>query len=165
MPKLNPKSLEQKALEAISSREKTKDLVIAHTETEDLKSAKKTLYKFDAQKKGASNSPRFTIVLDESGEVADVKKLSEAEGRQLFTTPVKRIDPAEIPRPKPLPLITVNPTINDLVLNQGDTFSETITVTVPPKSGVSKADVYFLADRTYSMEPILDAVKRAPMTS
>lgn len=153
----DPKRLEGKALELISKLEKAKDLLIVHTEEDRAESAGKNLVRFHARKGDEPNGPHYSIVLDESGAVADVEKLSEAEGRSLFTVPEAALDLSTIAGVAAP--ITIDPTVNDLVLNQGDTFNETITVTVPPNVGVSKADIYILADRTFSMSPIINAVK------
>jgi hypothetical protein len=59
----------------------------------------------------------------------------------------------------PAASISIDPNVNDLVLAPGDTFSEVITVIVPANAGVSKADVYFLADTTGSMSGFLSAVQ------
>jgi len=55
--------------------------------------------------------------------------------------------------------ITIDPSSNNLTLNEGQTFSETITVTVPAGAAASKADVYLLADTTGSMYDPIDAVQ------
>ena len=154
------KKLEAKALEAISKIEKAKDLRIAHVEEDTAESAGKKLFRFHARKEDDPNGPHFSVVLDESGAVADAEKLSKEEGRSLFIPPEATVDRAAIAGlAAALRPITINPTINELVLNQGDTFNETITVTVPPSAGVSKADIYFLADTTGSMTTLLSAVQ------
>jgi hypothetical protein len=55
--------------------------------------------------------------------------------------------------------VTIQPDTNILTLNPGDTFQETITVTIPKNGGPVKADVYFLADTTGSMGGILGSVQ------
>jgi hypothetical protein len=156
----DPKLLEGKALEHISKLEKAKNLVIVNTEKDRAESAGKNLVRFHARKADEPNGPQFSVVLDESGATVDVDKLSEAEGRSLFTVPKATVDMSAIVGALAAATpITIDPTVNELVLNQGDTFNETITVTVPPNVGVSKADIYILADRTGSMGDSLNAVK------
>jgi hypothetical protein len=155
----DPKRLEGKALEVILKLEKAKNLLIAHTEEDKAESSGKRLFRFHARKEDEPNGPHFSVVLDESGAVADVKELSKAEGRPLFSVPKTDVDLSAIISAVASAPITINPTVNDLVLNLGDTFNETITVTVPKNVGVSKADVYILADRTGSMSTILNAVQ------
>ena len=55
--------------------------------------------------------------------------------------------------------VTIQPDTNVLTLNPGDTFDETITVTIPKNAGPARADIYFLADTTGSMGGILNAVQ------
>ncbi|MBN2004141.1 MAG: hypothetical protein JXA21_12365 [Anaerolineae bacterium] len=52
---------------------------------------------------------------------------------------------------------TITPNINNLTLNQGDTFTEVLTVTIPGNSSCV-LDVYFLADTTGSMGGILSTI-------
>ncbi|MDP6513141.1 MAG: hypothetical protein QF878_08150, partial [SAR202 cluster bacterium] len=60
--------------------------------------------------------------------------------------------------------VTIDPNVNDLTLNEGDILNETLTVTVPPGTTASKADVYILADTTGSMGSIITAVKTGAST-
>ena len=55
--------------------------------------------------------------------------------------------------------ISVSPDTNVLVLREGDTFDEVLTVTVPADTATAKADIYLLADTTGSMGSILAAVR------
>ena len=55
--------------------------------------------------------------------------------------------------------MTIDPKRNDWRLDQCDRHTETITVTVPPNGTTPKADVYLLADTTFSMYPVIEAVK------
>jgi hypothetical protein len=55
--------------------------------------------------------------------------------------------------------ITISPEVNELVLKKDDTHLEVITVRVPGSTGVSKADVYFLADTTVSMGGVIAEVR------
>lgn len=55
--------------------------------------------------------------------------------------------------------VTIDPQVNDFVLAAGEEWLETVTVTVPPGAGVTKADIYLLADTTGSMGGPINAVK------
>lgn len=55
--------------------------------------------------------------------------------------------------------VTIDPAVNNFQLAQGESWNETITVTVPAGVGASKADVYLLADTTGSMGAPIDSVK------
>jgi hypothetical protein len=59
-----------------------------------------------------------------------------------------------------VPPITITPNTNDLVLHEGETVDETLTVTVPPLPR-TPIDVFFLIDSTASMGDIINAVKSA----
>jgi len=54
--------------------------------------------------------------------------------------------------------ITIDPDTNDFTLDEGETHSETITVTVPEGAGVAAADIYLLMDTTGSMGSAIDAL-------
>jgi hypothetical protein len=64
----------------------------------------------------------------------------------------------EIP-PRHKEPITIDPTTNDWRLNRCERVTEKITVTVPKASAPPKADVYLLADTTFSMSSVLASVK------
>ncbi len=90
----------------------------------------------------------------------------DAEGRAAAGSRPGEVsaDHDHAPTPAPLPApaagaITIAPDTNTLVLTPTDTLDETLVVTVPKSAGVGKADVYFLADTTGSMEGILAAVR------
>lgn len=55
--------------------------------------------------------------------------------------------------------VTIDPPVNNFTLAEGQTMTETVTVTVPPGAGVTKADVYLLADTTGSMSGPINSVK------
>ena len=64
--------------------------------------------------------------------------------------------PAVLPKPiARARAITVNPSENHLVLRQQEVHEEDIVVSVPADAGIPKADVYFLADTTHSMDEIV----------
>src|SRR5262249_10793139 len=97
----------------------------------------------------------YKIILDDEG--GRMERTTEMEA--LFDRSAAIGKPVEI-HPGTMPAsVTIEPTTNVLTLDPGDSFTETITVTVPKNSAVAKADVYFLADTTSSMGGILNAVK------
>ena len=55
--------------------------------------------------------------------------------------------------------VTINPEVNDLRLGECDTFREKLTVTIPASAAVAPADIYFLADNTGSMGPVITQVQ------
>jgi hypothetical protein len=116
------------------------------------------VYRVDAFQADDPNGPRYEIVLDEEGEEVDLAALAEREDKEFFARA-----PFEPGPPRPVAAlatsITIEPTDDVLVLNPGDTFQENVTVKIPPNVGVSKVDVYFLADTTGSMGSIIAAVQ------
>lgn len=60
--------------------------------------------------------------------------------------------------------VTVDPPVNDFVLEEGETWTETITVEIPADTAASEVDVYFLADTTGSMGPPISAVRNGAAT-
>jgi Integrin beta chain VWA domain len=151
-------SFERRAIEFLQKREKVENLRIGSMEVDDVPSTGGKLYKIDAFKAGDPNGPRYVVVLDEDGQEVELEALSEREGKAFF---VRR--PFTLDKPRlmagPSASITIEPTENVLVLKSGDTFDEVITVKVPGDTGVSKVDVYFLADTTGSMSGILASVQ------
>jgi hypothetical protein len=95
------------------------------------------------------------VVVDEAGAEVDLAAAERAAGRRLFVPSVGGLD---VPVPVREP-VTIDPSVNDLVLAECAHLAERITVTIPPSGAAPKADVYLLADTTFSMEPILEAVK------
>jgi hypothetical protein len=158
MKKHLPESLETKALELLQKREKMEKLRVGSVEVDNVPSTGKTLYKIDAFKAGDPNGPHCGITLDEDEKEVDLKALSESEGKAFFSRKTFVLG-KPVPMASPAASITIEPNENVLVLKQGETFNEVITVKVPGDAGVSKVDVYFLADTTGSMSSILMSVQ------
>jgi hypothetical protein len=157
MSKRKPKALEARALEIVAERDKVKDLIIVSSAKDVVPSTGTSIFKFLTVKKEDPNGPHYTVVLDETEAVVDLESLSEREGVEFFGLPkfMVELPPLKVPKEP----ITVTPTVNDLILKEGDTFDEVVTVTVPIDTTVPKVDVYFLADTTGSMGSIIAAVK------
>jgi len=153
-----PDSLRRRALELLQEREEVENLRVGRTEVDEVPSTGRKLYRIDAFKADDPNGPRYEVVLDEEGEEVDLEGLAEREDKDFFAP--EPFEPGP-PRPMATPAasITIDPTENTLVLNQGDTSQEIVTVRVPANTGVSKVDVYFLADTTGSMEGIIATVQ------
>jgi hypothetical protein len=99
--------------------------------------------------------------LDQDGEIVDPKSLDAREGRKVFAAKVTSISipTSKMEAFKAAGSITISPEVNELVLKKDDTHLEVITVRVPGSTGVSKADVYFLADTTVSMGGVIAEVR------
>ena len=108
------------------------------------------VFKFTAAASGNANGPRFDVIVDAKGKPQDSTELAD-----LFASPTT-FRPVT---PRLAPEVTVQPATNVLTLNPGDHFDETVTVKIPKDTAAPKADVYFLADTTGSMDGILNAVQ------
>ncbi|GAA1971396.1 hypothetical protein [Microbacterium deminutum] len=96
------------------------------------------------------------ITVTESGIMRPLAVLEKMfPGGRLFVPefpPVHEVPPVTKER------ITIDPTTNDWRLNRCERVTEKITVTVPKSSAPPKADVYLLADTTFSMSTVLASV-------
>lgn len=143
-------ALIQRALALLEAAHKHDALVIVHCGELGDSATGETLHEFLAVPAADPNGPSYGIVLAADGtpreRPAGLDLLSIASGPVL-------------PGAAALAPITIQPDSNVLTLNPLDTIDETITVTVPKNAGATKADIYFLADTTGSMDPVLAAVK------
>lgn len=161
MEKRDIKAIKGAAIKLLAKRHKVKDLAVIGVDQDTVPTSGQPLFRCHAVAENAPNGPRYTVILDHAGAETDLEELSKREGRRFFAA----FDPVvDVPqRPVLLPVspvsITISPTENVLTLNTGDTHTEVITVKVPKNARTAKADVYFLADTTGSMGPILNAVK------
>ena len=104
-----------------------------------------------------ANGPRHQILVDDHGNPLEETEplVAQFDLTKDAATPIR---PATGLATSP-GAVTIDPTENILTLNPGDTFEETVTVTIPKNPTPPKADVYFLADTTASMGGILSAVR------
>ena len=110
----------------------------------------KPIYRFKVVDADKGNGPACTVLIDDHGHVLEPSlALERGFARPVLGTPA-------IPAMAP---ITIAPDTNVLVLDHGATFDETLTVTIPKNAGAGKADIYFLADTTRSMDSVLSAVQ------
>lgn len=153
-------SLKENALKIIALRDKVKNLMIVNSTKDVVPSTGLFIFRFYAVRKKHPNGPHYNAVLDDTGKVVDYKALSKREGKEFFQPALLDAHTYAVsPIPSTGGPITIDPSSNDLSLDHGDTLKETITVEVPRNHIVPKADIYFLADTTGSMEPIIAAVK------
>jgi hypothetical protein len=152
--------LQTKALALLSKREEAKALTVVHVATDLVPSTKARIFKFFAAEEGTPNDPRYEIVVDEKGELVDLASLRERENFEPFALRDFELDRRQLGelRAAESP-ITIHPTVNELVLNPEDSSTEVITVSIPRSTSTQKFDVYFLADATGSMTPVLAAIK------
>jgi hypothetical protein len=152
-----PRSLEERARSLVRRRHKVKDPIVVRTADDTLRTTNQAIHLLQVASLSDANGPHYAIVLDEAGKEMDLAAINQRDGVQYFAG-------AAAAPPPPAPLapvagITVSPTENHLVLDQGEAHDETVTVTVPANAAIPQADVYFLADATASMGGILAAVQ------
>ena len=148
------------ALSNILEREKLEGLEITKIDKDVIPSTGKQVYRFWASKPEKANEPSYPLVLDDEGKTVELETLPEKERLRLFVPGSVFVRPEDIFRPEVIkPAITINPKVNNLVLDPGDSEKETIIVTVPEGWLLPKADIYFLADNTGSMGSIIEEVK------
>jgi hypothetical protein len=177
-------SLMPVALKLIADQTNLKDLQPAGWVADRVPSTGAVIYQVNAVQKDKPNGPIQSVVIDEQGKPVDLKALSKSEKVDFFP-PFPRADSADksaaagpsvagaaapsdinppvrtttfaAPAALALP-VTINPSVNDLLLTPGQVFTEDIHVTTPATPD-TLFDVYFLADTTGSMGGILAAVK------
>ena len=151
---MSKKSLAKEAADHVAKVHKVKDPVVIHTDEATDPESGKPIHLFRVVATDKGNEPAQTVILDDAGKPVELQdRLVALFDRSVLTTgPLTGGGAAAAP-------ITIQPDTNILTLNPGQTFDETITVTIPKNAGTGKADVYFLADTTASMGNILNAVK------
>lgn len=149
------KSLRERALRTLSERSGLDDLEIVRVQEDVVPSTGERLTRFSAAPKGAPNQVVRAIVLGDDGTLVDAVAVGRREGAKLFTDKAAAVGPDALAPAT----VTVSPATNDLRLGECDTFSEVVTVTIPESGAGGKADVYFCADTTGSMESILGSVQ------
>lgn len=117
----------------------------------------RTLHRFITFDRADPNGARHVAIVDDDGKEVSADTLSDSVKASLGEAVIGK--PVVRPMAPPGAGATIDPTSNDLVLELGETEEEIVTVTIPPNAGVSKADVYLLADTTGSMSSILAAVQ------
>lgn len=151
---MNPKNGEAAARRHLAKELKTEDLQVSRRETAVVQETGEELLRITANAPGKPNEPR-QVVVDSSGKVRNLLELEARAGRRLFPPDIGPVAP-----PVELPArVTIDPSVNDLVLERCRRESERLTVTIPKSGATPKADVYLLADTTGSMLGVIEAVK------
>ena len=155
------KSPSKKAIAAIAKlAERTvkgDSATLAHSTRSTVAEDGRDLHRIITFDRADPNGARHMAIVDDDGKEVSADTLSDSVKASLGEAVVGK--PVVRPVAPPGAGATIDPTSNDLVLELGDTEEEIVTVTIPPNAGVSKADVYLLADTTGSMGGILAAVK------
>lgn len=158
-----PESLEAKARQILAQRAGDKKLTVAAVGESVLPSSGKKLSRFEGFPEGRHNDKHFSVALDESGSEVDLEELSASDRAAVFgASAPAAAAPARDAEAAALSGVEIDPQVNVLVLEPGDSHHEVITVKIP--AGAAKADIYFLADTTGSMGSVLNAVKTGAST-
>jgi hypothetical protein len=152
-----PTNVTDQALKILSERHGIKDLVLANTRRGKIEGREGDIFEVTGAARSDPNRSRAAILVDSGGR--EIERPLRGLTFEESAFPVRPVKPGEAGAPGPARPITIAPTENKWTLNPGQTVHETILVEVPKDSGVSRADVYFLADTTASMGTILSAVQ------
>lgn len=157
MPKSPSESTNKVATELSKKTFRGKDVVLAKTVRSAEAKDGRTLHRFMTHDTKKPNGARHIVILDDDGKEVDPTGLSVSESRALGI----EVPSAVVGRPIATlaASASIDPKSNDLVLELGEVEDEIVTVTIPPNTGVSKADIYLLADTTGSMRSVVAAVK------
>lgn len=144
-------SLLERALALIQKTTRLTDLELVHSAQAVDSNTGKTAYEFVAVSRSDPNGPSHRVILNADGSLRE--HMPGPDPLTLASSPV-RVEALALTAP-----VTIQPNTNLLTLNPGETFDETVTVTIPKNAGTPKVDVYFLADTTGSMASVLAAVQ------
>lgn len=150
-----PRSITQAAQKILAERLGTRTACITTTRSAKIAETGQTVFLFGGIAVGQYNDKPAQLILDSEARPIEAASLPLDTAMELLfpfvpAVPTKVADPLKV---------TIDPPRNDLRLGECDSFTETVTVTIPKSAAVGKADVYFLADTTGSMESVIAAVK------
>lgn len=151
---MSKKSLDKIAAAIAAKTHKLENPLVIHRDDAIDPELKQQLHLFRVVDSAKGNEPAHPVILNDSGESLDVNDALESLFDRTVLTTERKLGLRAAAGP-----ITIQPKSNILTLNPGETFDETITVTIPGNATPAQADIYFLADTTGSMELILNAVK------
>jgi hypothetical protein len=125
--------------------------VVARTASDKHPKDQRPIHLFLAARSEVPNDNVVEVILDDEARHVQVG----IERKLLFPVEIEEVRPELIAAAK----VTVNPAVNNLRLGECDTVKEKITVTIPASAAVAPADIYFLADNTGSMGPVIANVQ------
>jgi hypothetical protein len=146
-----PHNVEKAAQEYFTEHFGEEEYVIARTASDRHPKDGRPIHLFIAVRSGVANNEGIELILDNEAHPVQLAN----ERKALFTPDVEPVPTDVIEAVQ----VKVNPAVNNLRLGECDTVKETITVTIPPLAAVAPADIYFLADNTGSMGPVIAAVQ------
>jgi hypothetical protein len=146
-----PKDVTEAAQKHFAEHFGKEKYVIARTASDGHPKDGRPIHLFMAARPEVANDKVVEVVLDDEGRRVQVG----SERKLLFPGDVDEVSPDVIKAAK----VKVDPAVNNLRLGECDTVKEKITVTIPASAAVAPADIYFLADNTGSMGPVITAVQ------
>lgn len=151
------KPLPERAAARLAKKHKLKSPLLVEDSTAKHPETGAPIHRFVAVSAADANGPSYGLITDKKGTtLRETPALAAAFDLTAGIDDPVATDPTIV---APVGTVTIDPDENILTLNPGDSFEETITVTIPKSAGAPKADVYFLADTTGSMGSILNAVQ------
>jgi len=145
-----PKNINEAARKLLSERFGSNDFVVVRTATDTHPETKGAMHLIAAVPAKALNEKPVELILDDKGRHVDLPATASH-----FLPIITPVSAAVIESIK----AKIDPPANDLKLGECDKFTETITVAIPKSAATEKADVYFLADNTGSMGPVIASVQ------
>ena len=153
----DPEALAARAVARLVRKHRIKNPILVDTARDTLRATGEPIYRFRVASVDQANGPSYAVVLTASDAELDPDEIGRRDRVEYFS-PIMG-GPVAGAGSAPSAAVTIDPSENTFELNQSETKTETITVSIPPQSGVPKADVYFLADTTGSMGDVINAVK------
>lgn len=146
-------------LEALSKKSRGREVAVVDTRETRLPDGQQVrLYR--GVSKSDPNGPQYLAGFDAGGAELTAEMLSAAISTLEPRFPIGAAGTTVAASPA----VTINPKENVFTLAEGETIQESVIVNIPADAGVKKADIYFLADNTGSMDSFIAAVKAGAST-
>lgn len=147
-----------RVLEALSKKSGARDPAIVDVRVTRLPGGEQVKI-YRAVSKSEPNGRQYLVGFDAEGVELEGEKLSAARAALEPRSTIGIAGTASA-----APAVTINPKENVFTLAEGETIQESIVVNIPADAGVKKADIYFLADNTGSMNDYIAAVSAGAST-
>lgn len=161
---VNKQFLKQ-ALAGLEEKFERNDLQVSHVEEVFDPDTHIKRFRVLGTPKSDPNKVLPAIYTDDNGVLTNTQDLEQSSPPFRKIEDIDSLKSRLVPQQSDRP--SISPRINNLDIefqNKGDVFIETITVTVPPQLPPSLLDIYFLADVTGSMGPVIRRVQGAANT-
>ncbi len=160
MDKSKTNQIRKRALRILRT-ECREEVIICNIDCSDPSKTDKPVYRIHAALERTPNEPSIAIILNEDGNRLNLEEFLKTEGKDFFErkdigTVISKLRPAQVPQPP-----SITPDRNEFTLGLGQVKQERIRVTLPSLPAAEKLDIYFLADVTGSMDPVLRGVQNS----